>query len=82
MSEQLRQADRCWPVSRSDGRRSASPDCRIQWHRYVASPPAVSRTSASRAQGPTADAGVLDARTGEEAGRLPPVRSGRAKAAT
>ena len=26
-------------VSRSDGKRSASPDCRIQWHRYRASPP-------------------------------------------
>lgn len=38
-------------VSRSDGRRSASPDCRIQWHRYVASPPATSMTSASRTQG-------------------------------
>src|SRR5690349_10596220 len=35
----------------SDGRRSASPDCRIQWHRYVASPPSTSRTSASRTQG-------------------------------
>jgi len=32
-------------VSCSDGRRSASPDCRIQWHRYVASPPATSRTA-------------------------------------
>ena len=38
-------------VSGSDGRRSASPDCRIQWHRYVASPPSTSRTSASRTQG-------------------------------
>src|SRR3954449_12096383 len=38
-------------VSRSDGRRSASPDCRIQWHRYRASPPFASRTSASRTQG-------------------------------
>src|SRR4051794_6798267 len=38
-------------VSNSDGRRSASPDCRIQWHRYVASPPSTSRTSASRTQG-------------------------------
>ena len=38
-------------VSGSDGRRSASPDCRIQWHRYVASPPCTSRTSASRTQG-------------------------------
>ena len=38
-------------VSGSDSRRSASPDCRIQWHRYVASPPSTSRTSASRTQG-------------------------------
>jgi hypothetical protein len=38
-------------VSRSDGRSSASPDCRIQWHRYNASPPLTSRTSASRTQG-------------------------------
>ena len=38
-------------VSGSDGRRSASPDSRIQWHRYVASPPSTSRTSASRTQG-------------------------------
>src|SRR4051812_6954108 len=38
-------------VSGSDGRRSASPDCRIQWHRYVASPPSTSRTSASRTHG-------------------------------
>ncbi len=38
-------------ISGSDGRRSASPDCRIQWHRYVASPPSTNRTSASRTQG-------------------------------
>src|SRR3954451_6728355 len=38
-------------VSCSDGRRSASPDCRIQWHRYRASPPFTSTTSVSRTQG-------------------------------
>src|SRR5262247_2526340 len=38
-------------VSGSDGRTSASPDSRIQWHRYVASPPSTSRTSASRTHG-------------------------------
>ena len=38
-------------LSVSDGSRSASPDSRIQWHRYVASPPSTSRTSASRTQG-------------------------------
>src|SRR6476646_10737626 len=38
-------------VSGSDGKRSASPDCRIQWHRYSASPPFTSRTSASWTQG-------------------------------
>src|SRR6185369_17575916 len=38
-------------VSDSDGRRFANPDSRIQWHRYVASPPSTSRTSASRTQG-------------------------------
>src|SRR6188472_4725792 len=37
-------------VSRSDGKRSASPDCRIQWHRYRASPPFTSRTSVSSTQ--------------------------------
>jgi hypothetical protein len=31
--------------------RSASPLSRIQWHRYVASPPSTSKTSASRTQG-------------------------------
>src|SRR6266536_4946684 len=35
----------------SDGRRSASPDCRIQWHRYRGSPPFTSRTSVSRTIG-------------------------------
>ena len=38
-------------ISSSDGKRSARPDCRIQWHRYMASPPFTSRTSASRTQG-------------------------------
>ena len=47
-------------VSGSDGRRSASPDCRIQWHRYVASPPSTSRTSASRTQGTQRSSPMLD----------------------
>src|SRR6266567_3844727 len=34
-------------VSCSDGKRSASPDCRIQWHRYRESPPFTSRASVS-----------------------------------
>src|SRR6185437_10101128 len=38
-------------VSCSDGKRSASPDCRIQWHRYKASPPEASRTSVSWTKG-------------------------------
>src|SRR5918998_4112846 len=38
-------------VSRSDDSRSASPDSRIQWARYSASPPFTSSTSASRTQG-------------------------------
>src|SRR6476646_4758939 len=38
-------------VSGSEGSRSASPDSRIQWHKYVASPPSTRRTSASRIQG-------------------------------
>src|SRR6476619_7261916 len=38
-------------VSGSVARRSASPLCRIQWHRYVASPPSTSRTSVSRTSG-------------------------------
>src|SRR6478735_5893696 len=37
-------------VSLSDGKRSARPDCRIQWQRYRASPPFTSRTSVSRTQ--------------------------------
>ena len=37
-------------VSESDGSRSASPDSRIQWHKYVASPPSTSSASASRTQ--------------------------------
>ena len=37
-------------TARRDGKRSASPDCRIQWHRYRASPPFTSRTSVSRTQ--------------------------------
>src|SRR6516164_7072932 len=37
-------------MSRSDGRRPASPDSRIQWHKYSASPPFTSRASASRTQ--------------------------------
>src|SRR5438034_6259276 len=46
-------------VSRSDGKRSASPDCRIQWHRYRASPPATSRTSVSRTQGTQRSSSML-----------------------
>src|SRR4029450_12391029 len=39
-------------ISGSVARRSASPLCRIQWHRDVASPPSTSRASASRTPGP------------------------------
>src|SRR2546429_505713 len=46
-------------VSRSDGKRSASPDCRIQWHRYKASPPAASRTSVSRTKGTQRSSSML-----------------------
>ena len=38
-------------VSLSEGSRSTSPDSRIQWHRYRASPPDASSTSASRTRG-------------------------------
>ena len=38
-------------VSPRDGRRSASPDSRIQWARYSASPPLTRRTSVSRTHG-------------------------------
>src|SRR5215471_853835 len=38
-------------TARSDGRRSASPDCRIQWHRYRESPPPASRASVSWTRG-------------------------------
>src|SRR6187401_1269292 len=47
-------------VSGSVGRRSARPLCRIQWHRYVASPPSTSRTSASRTQGTQRSSPMLD----------------------
>jgi len=46
-------------ASRSDGKRSASPDCRIQWHRYKASPPATSRTSVSRTKGTQRSSSML-----------------------
>ena len=46
-------------VSGSDGKRSASPDSRIQWHRYSASPPFTSRTSASRTQGTQRSSSML-----------------------
>src|SRR5947199_2403454 len=46
-------------VSCSDGKRSASPDCRIQWHRYRASPPFTSRTSVSWTQGTHRAASML-----------------------
>src|SRR5439155_22168955 len=46
-------------VSRSDGKRSASPDCRIQWHRDKASPPAASRTSVSRTKGTQRSSSML-----------------------
>src|ERR1700733_12341596 len=38
-------------VLRNDGKRSARPDSRIQWHRYRASPPFTSRTSVSLTRG-------------------------------
>src|SRR4051795_4914338 len=46
-------------VSSSDGKRSASPDCRIQWHRYKASPPATSRTSVSWNRGTQRSSSML-----------------------
>src|SRR5512133_1096306 len=46
-------------VSRSDGKRSASPDCRIQWHRYKASPPEASRTSVSWTKGTQRSSSML-----------------------
>src|SRR3954453_18131078 len=38
-------------MSGNDGSRSASPDSRIQWHRYDASPPSTRSASASRTHG-------------------------------
>src|SRR5215207_11092936 len=38
-------------VSRSDGKRSASPDCRIQEHRSKGAPPFTNRTSVSWTRG-------------------------------
>ena len=46
-------------VSSSDGSRSASPDCRIQWHRYKASPPEASRTSVSWTRGTQRSSSML-----------------------
>src|SRR3954467_14374113 len=46
-------------VSGSDGRSSASPDSRIQWLRYSASPPLTSRTSASRTHGTQRSLSIL-----------------------
>src|SRR5204863_8597620 len=46
-------------VSRSDGNRSASPDCRIQWLRYRGSPPFTSRTSVSRTRGTQSASSML-----------------------
>ncbi|GAA5023171.1 hypothetical protein GCM10025734_80070 [Kitasatospora paranensis] len=46
-------------LSRSEGSRSASPDSRIQWHRYRASPPFTNSTSASRTQGTQRSAPML-----------------------
>src|SRR4029453_16361940 len=46
-------------VSSSDGSRSASPDCRIQWHRYKASPPEASSTSDSWTRGTQRSSSML-----------------------
>jgi hypothetical protein len=46
-------------VSRRDGKRSASRDCRIQWHRYKASPPFTSRTSVSWTKGTQRSSSML-----------------------
>src|SRR6185436_11299715 len=46
-------------VSSSDGNRSDSPDCRIQWHRYKASPPEANRTSVSWTRGTQRSSSML-----------------------
>src|SRR3984957_12220850 len=46
-------------ASDSDGRRSARPDSRIQWHRYRASPPFTSRTSVSLTRGTQSSSSML-----------------------
>ena len=46
-------------VPSSDGSRSASPDSRIQWHRYRASPPEARRTSVSRTRGTQRSSSML-----------------------
>src|SRR5579883_1434859 len=38
-------------VFSSEGRRSARPDARIQWHKYAASPPSTTNTSVARTSG-------------------------------
>jgi hypothetical protein len=46
-------------TARSDGKRSARADCRIQWHRYRASPPFASRTSVSWTRGTHCSSSML-----------------------
>src|SRR5580765_2062496 len=46
-------------VPSSDGSRSASPDSRMQWHRYKASPPEASRTSVSWTRGTQRSSSML-----------------------
>src|SRR5215471_14489299 len=46
-------------TARSDGMRSASPDCRIQWHRYSESPPPASRASVSWTRGTHSSSSIL-----------------------
>src|SRR3954454_22311858 len=43
----------------NDGRSSARPDCRIQWHRYKASPPFTSRASVSWTTGTQSSSSML-----------------------
>src|SRR5580700_6483005 len=46
-------------AARSEGKRSASPDCRIQWLRYKASPPFTSRASVSWTRGTQRSSSML-----------------------
>src|SRR4029453_15314865 len=53
----------------SDGKRSANPDSRIQWHRYNESPPFTSRASVSLTRGTQSSSSMLGSAGGSSTPR-------------